>query len=101
MELEYTAVKSQEVALALQKRVAESILNLLNYALVPMSNSESKWRYDRQSIGQSVLVSRARFLVMSDSLLMWDASSDKGTSLSLTTAAGLRQRSHIYRGQNQ
>jgi hypothetical protein len=33
-------------------------------------------------------------------LLMWGALSDERTRLSFRIAAGPRQRSHIYRGQN-
>jgi hypothetical protein len=32
---------------------------------------------------------------------MWAVLSDEKTGLSLTVAAGLHQRSHIYHGQNQ
>jgi hypothetical protein len=71
-------------------------------------NSKSKLYYDRRSAGRSVLVSSRIWGPRPDfcycqtvtGLFMWDALSDEKTGLSFTTAAGPRQRSHIYRGEN-
>jgi hypothetical protein len=64
--------------------------------------SKSKLCYKRRSFGQSILVPsthlgpKTRFLLLSDSsgLLMWSALFDERTSLSFTSAAEPRQRSH-------
>jgi hypothetical protein len=63
---------------------------------------KSQSRYDRRSVGQSVLMSRLIWGPRPDlyycqtlaGLLMWDALSNERTGLSFTIAAGPRQRSH-------
>jgi hypothetical protein len=65
-------------------------------------HSKPKLCYDRRSIGESVLVSsthlipKTKFLLLSDScgFFDWGASSDEVMDLSLTIAAGPRQRSY-------
>jgi hypothetical protein len=64
---------------------------------------ESKLRYDRRSVGQSVVVSsthlgpKTRFFLLSVcGLLMWGTHSDERTGLSFTIAVGPRQRSYSW-----
>jgi hypothetical protein len=65
-------------------------------------NAKSKLRYDRRSVGQSVLVSSihlgltTRFLFVRPLrvFLMWGTLSDERTGPPFTIAAGPRQRSH-------
>jgi hypothetical protein len=71
--------------------------------------SQSYVATNTQSVCQSVLVSSLIwgpgpefwYCQTVAGLLVWGVTSDERTSLSLTTAAGPRHRSHIYRSQNQ
>jgi hypothetical protein len=64
-----------------------------------------KLRYDRRSVGQSVLVSSLIWGPRPDvcycqivaCVFMWGSHSDGRTGLSFTIAAGPRQRNRIYR----
>jgi hypothetical protein len=69
-----------------------------------LKSQSSKLCYDRQSVGQSVLVSsthlglttRFYYCQTIAGLLMWGALSDERTGLPFTNAAGPRQRSHSW-----
>jgi hypothetical protein len=86
-----------------------SVLTFLSAGDCPITNtlskSKSKLRYDRWSVGQSVLVCQAPiwglwpdfyYCQTVAGLLMWGALSDERTGLSFTIPAGPRQRSYSW-----